>query len=817
MKRRQTLLGILLLFSLLLVFVHATPHKRESGRRYYTLHIPKNYNDNDGHDAAQHVANSLRVRLEGNVGELKNYYLVSAAADDTQMHKRDDTDPIIEAFHAHKRRHLTARSVDATYWNQVERIDPQIPRQRHKRVPLRREPPFSDLLHGKAAMEDAQKTLGINDPGFPKQWHLVNQDIPGNDMNVTGVWKQGITGNGTIVAILDDGLDYDSEDLKGSFYAEGSYDFNDHVDLPKPRLWDDTHGTRCAGQIAAQKNTACGVGIAYGSKVAGVRILSGEITDADEAAALNYKFQDNHIYSCSWGPPDNGETMEAPTGILADAFVNGIENGRGGKGSIYVFATGNGAVSGDNCNFDGYTNSIYTITVGAIDFSNKHPPYSEACSAQMVVTYSSGGGQYIYTTNVGENECSDRHGGTSAAAPSAAGIFALVLSVRPDLTWRDLQHLCVQTAVPISEDDDDWKQLPSGRIYNHKYGYGKLDAYAIVEAARKHELVNKQTFLELPIAMEKTPIPDSTKDKSHKPLRSMVKVTDEMVKNTGMKRLEHITVTVNIEHQRRGDIVVTLESPNKVQSELATMRPGDKDPNGMTNWKFMTVKHWEENPVGDWTLIVSDGTHAESTGSLLNWTMTLYGEMDPAFTGEPIQRPLESHSASVTVTHAPAVSSPSSAVEAVSTTSEHVPARPTRIKPSSSSSSSSSSISSSSSSSVRTSKSQAGPGTTESVSPGGEPTQAPVEDVNDETETSDTVDSPSGGSTAIYAVVGTGAILTLATGMYLQKRKVWSTSNAAPGSNVQQQPQPSGYEFTVLRRSEEAEDDEPLLTRDQRT
>lgn len=87
--------------------------------------------------------------------------------------------------------------------------------------------------------------------------------------------------------------------------------------------------------------------------------------------------------------------MEAPTGILADAFVNGIQNGRGGKGSIYVFATGNGAVSGDNCNFDGYTNSIYTITVGAIDYSNHHPPYSEACSAQMVVTYSSGGGQYI--------------------------------------------------------------------------------------------------------------------------------------------------------------------------------------------------------------------------------------------------------------------------------------------------------------------------------------------------------------------------------------------------------------------------------------
>ena len=52
-------------------------------------------------------------------------------------------------------------------------------------------------------------------------------------------------------------------------YAAGSYDFNDHEDLPTPKLFDDTHGTRCAGQIAAQKNDICGIGIAYNSRVAG--------------------------------------------------------------------------------------------------------------------------------------------------------------------------------------------------------------------------------------------------------------------------------------------------------------------------------------------------------------------------------------------------------------------------------------------------------------------------------------------------------------------------------------------------------------------
>lgn len=34
------------------------------------------------------------------------------------------------------------------------------------------------------------------------------------------------------------------------------------------------------------------------------------------------------------------------------------------------------------------------------------------------------------TTDVGKDKCTDRHGGTSAAAPIAAGVFALVLEVR---------------------------------------------------------------------------------------------------------------------------------------------------------------------------------------------------------------------------------------------------------------------------------------------------------------------------------------------------------------------------------------------------
>ncbi|KAJ1799020.1 pheromone processing endoprotease, partial [Coemansia sp. RSA 2598] len=182
----------------------------------------------------------------------------------------------------------------------------------------------------------------IDDPMYKQQWHLVNTSERGHDINVTDVWHQGITGAGVTVALIDDGLDYSSEDLLENFDYRGSYDFNDQTKLPTPRLIDDYHGTRCAGQIAAARNNVCGVGVAYGARVAGIRMLSREVTDQDEISALNYAMDTNWIYSCSWGPNDDGATVQGPGKVVEDAFINGVEKGRGGRGSIYVFATGNG-------------------------------------------------------------------------------------------------------------------------------------------------------------------------------------------------------------------------------------------------------------------------------------------------------------------------------------------------------------------------------------------------------------------------------------------------------------------------------------------
>lgn len=784
--------------ALQLVFAAQPVPRNYNDRLYYTLHSPSG-----NHEAAEHTAQLLNARFEGKLGELDNHFLISV--DRRSIHSRSEDDEYahtLAAFQSLAQEHsLNKRSLN--HINSISKIESQKPQRRLvKRIPIdtlaeRQDPPVHEnqseeetanakpvtsWLEKPGAYLAMKSKLDLKDAGFDNQWHLVNREQYGNDINVTGVWEQGITGKGVVVVLLDDGLDYESDDLKDNFFAEGSYDFNDHTPLPKPRLFDDNHGTRCAGEIAAVKNDICGVGVAYDAKVAGVRILSAEISDADEAEALNYKFQENDIYSCSWGPPDNGEVADAPKGVVYDAIVNGINKGRAGNGTIFVFASGNGGAFDDNCNFDGYTNSMYTITVGAIDRLGNHPYYAEKCAAQLVVTYSSGSNSRIYTTDVGKASCTDSHGGTSAAAPLAAGVFALVLSIRPELSWRDMQYLCVKTAVPISLDDDDWAHLPSGRMFNHQFGYGSLDAYRIVEEAKTHQKLRPQTYLEVPREPQHPqPIPDLT---GHvditKALTSTIPITADMVKAAGLSRLEHITINVDIEHERRGDLEILLESPHNVTSQVAARRRFDVSKDGFANWTFMTVKHWDEDPVGNWTLRIIDAFNPQETGKLIHWTLTLWGEIAPDMTGEPNHRPV----AGALPTSTAASSSATSTTHSVETTS----ASPV----------------------VTASQSDT---TTDATSSAAEPAQTTNADhIDAELESSPAVNGTnvperivSTGSTVAYISVGSILILAAASIAYVAKRKAWAEKGyREPPMSTRTE----GYEFDLFVDDEGSEEEE---------
>ncbi|XP_062328901.1 proprotein convertase subtilisin/kexin type 7 isoform X2 [Osmerus eperlanus] len=423
----------------------------------------------------------------------------------------------------------------------------------------------------------SKRSVAFNDPRYPKQWHLHNDLREGMDINVTGVWEYNITGSGVTVVVVDDGVEHTLQDIQPNYSPEGSYDLNsnDPDPMPHPDAHSDNHhGTRCAGEIAAVPNNSfCAVGVAYGSKVAGIRVLDGPLTDSMEAVAFNKHYQVNDVYSCSWGPDDDGRTVDGPHPLGKAALQHGVIAGRRGFGSIFVVASGNGGQYSDNCNYDGYANSIYTITIGAVDEDGRMPFYAEECASMLAVTFSSGGVKMrsIYDTRA------------------------------------------------------DWKVNGAGFHHSHKHGFGLLNAWRLVNAAKVWESVPFLVSYASPVLKKEEPILTYPNK-----LALTWNVTADDLSQSGMQTLEHVSVTVTIAHPCRGNVEVVLLCPSGMTSLIGARRVIDRDPSGYQDWTFSTVRCWGERAEGQYTLLLSDYRDPSSqvcsaVGILQHWKLTLYG------------------------------------------------------------------------------------------------------------------------------------------------------------------------------------------------
>ncbi|CAH0562213.1 unnamed protein product [Brassicogethes aeneus] len=455
-----------------------------------------------------------------------------------------------------------------------------------------------------------------NDPLWPKMWYLNRGN--GLDMNVIPAWNDGITGKGAVVTILDDGLEKDHPDLVQNYDPLASYDVNNQDSDPSPRydmVDSNRHGTRCAGEVAATSNNSiCALGIAHGAQVGGVRMLDGDVTDAVEARSLSLNPQHIDIYSASWGPDDDGKTVDGPGELATRAFIEGVTKGRSGKGSIFVWASGNGGRDHDNCNCDGYTNSIYSLSISSATEKGQVPWYSEACSSTLATTYSSGalGDRQVVTTDL-RHSCTSSHTGTSASAPLAAGICALALEANQNLTWRDMQHIVVRTARPENLIANDWQTNGVGRNVSHSFGYGLMDAHAMVKLAKRWTTVPEQHKCEITAPQGTKPIP----------AKSSTTLELDVSDCPGVEVLEHVQAKLTIYSQRRGDLNIQLTSPMGTKVTLLANRLHDNSRSGFTFWPFMSVHSWGENPKGQWLLeIHNDG---RLLAEFRNWNMTFYG------------------------------------------------------------------------------------------------------------------------------------------------------------------------------------------------
>ncbi|XP_039494210.1 furin-like protease 1, isoforms 1/1-X/2 isoform X2 [Drosophila santomea] len=520
---------------------------------------------------------------------------------------------------------------DRVHWAKQQRA-----KSRSKRDFIRMRP--SRTSSRAMSMVDA---MSFDDSKWPQMWYLNRGG--GLDMNVIPAWKQGITGRGVVVTILDDGLESDHPDIQDNYDPKASYDVNSHDDDPMPH-YDMTdsnrHGTRCAGEVAAVANNSfCAVGIAYGASVGGVRMLDGDVTDAVEARSLSLNPQHIDIYSASWGPDDDGKTVDGPGELASRAFIEGTTKGRGGKGSIFIWASGNGGREQDNCNCDGYTNSIWTLSISSATEEGHVPWYSEKCSSTLATTYSSGGQgeKQVVTTDL-HHSCTVSHTGTSASAPLAAGIAALVLQSNQNLTWRDLQHIVVRTAKPANLKDSSWSRNGVGRRVSHSFGYGLMDAAEMVRVARTWKSVPEQQRCEINAPHVDKVIPPRTH------------ITLQLTVNhcRSVNYLEHVQAKITLTSQRRGDIQLFLRSPANTSVTLLTPRVHDNSRSGFNQWPFMSVHTWGESPQGNWQLEIHNEGRYMGHALLREWSLIFYGTTQSIGPNDPISVPKPSGSEATT-------------------------------------------------------------------------------------------------------------------------------------------------------------------------
>ncbi|KAJ9600056.1 hypothetical protein L9F63_009647, partial [Diploptera punctata] len=518
----------------------------------------------------------------------------------------------------------------------------QFAKQRVKRG-LIPPPDDSRILHrtkrADLQVPDQRSDIYFNDQLWDQEWYLqdtrTRPDLPKLDLHVLPLYSMGITGKGVRVVVLDDGLEYTHEDLQENYDPEISYDANDNDNDPTPRYDDvlsNAHGTRCAGEIAmVANNRKCGVGVAFNARIGGVRLLDGMVNDRVEGTALGYAYDKVDIYSASWGPNDDGMTVEGPGRLAQEAIERGINLGRGGKGTIFVWASGNGGSRGDNCNCDGYIGSVYTLSVGSASQQGQFPWYGERCAATMAATYSSGAysDQMIATTDL-KNGCTIKHTGTSASAPLAAGIIALALEVNPELTWRDVQHLVMWTAehAPLS-DNMGWERNAAGAWVSTRFGFGLMNAHGLVTAAANWTTVPPKYICTRCVHILRK---NSTILHGRK---SRVQFNAELCSGTEdeIKYLEHVEVVSTVEYSVRGALEMNLTSPSGTTVQLLSPRNLDRSDKGFTNWKFMSVLTWGENPRGTWTLDIVDKVGPKSNkGNLASFTLILHGtKQRPAY------------------------------------------------------------------------------------------------------------------------------------------------------------------------------------------
>ena len=283
-------------------------------------------------------------------------------------------------------------------------------------------------------------SFAANDPYLGSQWHL-------GKINASTAWDTA-QGSGVTVAILDSGVngahpDLASRMVPGWNVIDGNSDTSDV----------NGHGTMVAGTAVASLNNGAGVAGTAGA----ARLMPVRISDANA-----YAYWSNVATGLYWAA-DNGAKVAniSYSGAATSASVMAAADYMRAKGGMVFISAGNAGTE-----VTASTSASITV-VSATNSSDTRTSWSNWGSLVKLAAP----GEGIWTTERGGSYSAPS--GTSFAAPMAAGVAALVMSARPDLSVAQVEDALVSSAKDLGDVGRD-----------KYYGYGRIDAAAAVQLAK---------------------------------------------------------------------------------------------------------------------------------------------------------------------------------------------------------------------------------------------------------------------------------------------------------------------------------------------
>lgn len=329
----------------------------------------------------------------------------------------------------------------------------------------------------------------VNDPYFGSEWHLTKIGAP-------TAWDTS-QGAGVTIAILDSGVDVNHPDLVARL-VPGYNIYSGNTDLTDVC----GHGTAVAGVAAASSNNATGVaGVAGAASLMPIRVAYADSTTggctayySTIASGLTYAADHGaRVANISYG------------GVAGSSTIMSAANYMKSKNGLVFVSAGNNNID-ENITSDGSM-----IAVSATDTNDAKASFS---SWGSFVTLSAPGVSIVTTDNSGGYSTWQ---GTSFSSPLTAGVAALLMSARPDLSGTQVQSLLYSTAVDLGAAGLD-----------PVFGYGRVNAAAAVQAAVRFVAPPDTTP---PSAALAAPLAGST-------VSGLVPVTVNASDNVGVARVE---------------------------------------------------------------------------------------------------------------------------------------------------------------------------------------------------------------------------------------------------------------------------------------